>query len=142
MLLHSIHYSFLNTGMAIEFEQDQYEVREGQDITIKIVKKQKSELQYDVSIIVSLSGVILGKDVNLTSDDLQQSLVLPPSEQTVNISFTINDDLVPEQIEHFSLSMSYALHGSDQALSCIGCVSYADIKITDNDGKFTYTKSG
>ena len=140
-----IHNVYIHAELIVGFERSSYTFSEdeGHITSISVVKFNNRETEQNMTIrakaFVTGDGLELGSDVNFDLNLIHSGEfvydVFPPEEQSKAISFSINDDVIPERLE--SLRLAAYVDGFQTSCSIIdGCYRVAEITIIDNDGMF------
>ena len=138
------HFHFNESSLCIDlivgFETNGYSFNESDGhITIALIKFNNGRTEQNISgrarLIYDMDGLEPGNDLifehNLLNTRSVSDFTIPPEQQAMTFSFTINDDDIPEKNENLNLVVS--LSGFRCRLSD-GCYRTTSITIVDNDG--------
>ena len=143
--LQSVSYMMclLLAELIVGFERSSYTFSEdeGHITSISVVKFNNRVTEQNITIrakaFLTVDGLELGSDVNFDLDLINSGefgyVLFPPEEQSKAISFSINDDIIPERLE--SLRLAAYVDGLRTSCSISdGCYRVTEITTIDNDG--------
>ena len=132
-----------STEIIVGFTEETYTFSEGQSNTFITVAKDGGVVseRTDIAVNISLQGIPTatpGEDFEVIQ--LNTVVSIDPDDQEVNIPVSILEDLLPEGVESFTLTVARASDGFGFSADRTDTFATTEVFITDNDGMLFSTE--